>query len=346
MYFNECNNVRVVVVGFGNVGRSLVKLILEKHDYIVNRYGIEISIVSIADSSGFAYKYESFSKSEIERFLNSPRSSVAKLGIGFTSHDISKVLDETLPDFLIELTPANYETGEPGLTNILTALKRGVNVVTANKAPLVLKFSYIMNIARSRRALIGYRATVFGGVPVIDILRHLAAHKIKKIEGILNATTNYILSRVFYDGLKLQEAIEEARKIGVMEANPALDLEGIDAAAKLVILANTIGIDVSLDDVKREGITEISEDHIKKCREQNKVIKLLARLEVDSRILEVRPVELDISEDLAQVKYLLNAIKITTDLNDILIKGIGGGPSETAVNVLSELIELSTSWLK
>jgi len=346
MKINTCKTCRICVVGFGNVGRSFVKLILDKYDYIRSRYGIEFSIVSIADSSGFSYKYDGFSRDELEKFLNAPRSSVAKIGIGKISHDVEDVLDETIPDFLIELTPANYEDGEPGLTNIIKALKRGISVVTANKAPLVLKFRYLMNLAKSRRAFIGYRATVFGGVPLIDTLKHLAAHSLKKVEGILNATTNYILSRVFYDNLSLKDAIEEAKKIGVMEANPALDLEGIDAAAKIVIIANTVGLDVSLNDVERIGITGLDEDYIRKCRERRKVIKLIAMLDLEKNYIGVKPVELDENDDLAQVKYLLNAVRIITDYNNILIKGIGGGPFETAVNVLSELIELSTTWLR
>ncbi len=333
---------RVVLAGFGNVGRSLIKLILEKGPIIRDRYGIDIMIVAVADSSGFVINSEGFSMSDLEKMLNVPRGGLARSCLGDVRHDVEDVLDETVPDFFIDVTPANYDNGEPGLTYIVSALKRGINVVTANKAPLVLKFSYLMNLARSRGAVLGYRATVFGGVPVIDVLRHLAAHKIMKIEGIVNATTNYILSRVFYDGLSLNQAIDEARKIGVMEANPALDLEGIDAAAKITILANTIGIPITLRDVERIGITSLSEEDIEKFRKEGKIVKLIAELDVENRKARVRPVPLDPSDDLAQVKYLLNAVRIVTDLNNIVIKGIGGGPAETAVNVLSELIELAS----
>lgn len=333
---------RVVLAGFGNVGRSFVKLILEKDSMIRERYGLDIVIVGVADSSGFVINPEGFTNNDLEKMLNVPRGGLARSCIGEVRHDVEDVLDETVPDFLVDVTPANYENGEPGLSYITAALKRGVNVVTANKAPLVLKFTYLISLARSRGAVLGYRATVFGGVPIIDVLRHLAAHKILKIEGIVNATTNYILSRVFYDGLSLSQAIDEARRIGVMEANPALDLEGIDAAAKITILANTIGIPITLRDVERIGITSLSEEEIEKLRREGKIVKLIAELDVENKRARVRPVPLDPSDDLAQVKYLLNAVRIVTDLNNIVIKGVGGGPAETAVNVLSELIELAS----
>jgi len=332
---------RIVIAGFGNVGRSLVKLILEREGIIRDRYGIDIVIVGIADSSGFVIDPEGFGRETLTRLLEAPRGGLARTCIGMVRHDVVDVIDETVPDFLLDLTPANYDTGEPGLTYIVNAIRRGVNVVTANKAPLVLKYDYLMSLSRSRNVKFGYRATVFGGVPVIDVLRHLSAHRILKVEGIVNATTNYILSRVFYDGLSLSQAIDEARRIGVMEANPALDLEGIDAAAKIAIIANTLGISMTLKDVERIGITSLSEEEIDRLRKEGKVVKLIAELDVEKRRASVRPVPLDSSDDLAQVKYLLNAVRIVSDLNNIVIKGVGGGPAETAVNVLSELIELA-----
>ncbi len=333
----------IVVAGFGNVGRSLVRLLLEKTGYLAERYRVDFSVLAVGDSSGFVYKRESFSREELEKLLQVPRGKVCESGLGSCTRCIDEVFDETLPDFLVELTPANYDTGEPGLTYMLRALKRGINIVTANKAPLVLKFRELMELASRRRVRIGFRATVFGGVPIIDVVRHLAAHKIRRITGILNATTNYILSRVFYDGLSLEQAVDEARKIGVMEANAALDLEGIDAAAKAVILANVAGLNVTLSDVSRKGITLVTMDDVKRCISENKVIKLVAEIDLENKYIVVEPRELPSSHDLAQVKYLLNAVLIETDLNTIFVKGIGGGPAETAINVLSELVELATS---
>jgi len=339
-------NVRIVIAGFGNVGRGLVKLLLDKDELIERQHGLKIEVVGVGDSSGFVYRTDRpFTRDELSKMLQLPRGGLAKSGMGHVTHDICKVLDYTIPDFLIDLTPANYETGEPGLTYQLEALRRGIGVITANKAPLVLRFRELTGLAKRRRVPYGYRATVFGGVPIIDVLKHLAAHSIKKVEGILNATTNYILTRVFFDNYTLNDAIEEARKIGVMEANPALDLEGIDAAAKITIIANTLGLDIAFQDVERVGITALTEDYIQELRRNKKCVKLLAVLDVEKKKAKVAPIELDISDDLAQVKYLLNAVRIETDYNNILIKGVGGGPLETAVNVLSELIELAQRWL-
>ncbi len=339
-------SVKVVLAGFGNVGRSLIKLLLDKYDILQKRYGIKFDILAIGDSSGFVYKVDtSFTRSELEKLLQVPRGGLAKCGLGLVTHDIRKVLDETIPDFLVDLTPANYETGEPGLTYQVEALKRGIGVVTANKAPLVLSFRKLMNLAERRNVPYGYRATVFGGVPIVDMLRHLAAHEVKKVEGILNATTNFILTKIFVENYTLAQAIEEARRIGVMEANPALDLEGIDAAAKITIIANTLGIDLTLNEVKRRGISNLPEEYIEDVKKRGKCLKLLAILDVEKKEASVEPVELDRSDDLAQVNYLLNAVRVETDYNKIFLKGVGGGPFETAINVLSELVELACRWL-
>ncbi len=339
-------NVKVAIAGFGNVGRGLVKLLLDKGDMLEKHHDVRIEIVALGDSSGFVYRTDRpFTREELSKMLQLPRGSLAKSDMGHVTHDVCKVLDYTIPDFLVDLTPANYETGEPGLTYQLEALRRGVGVVTANKAPLVLKFKELISLAKRRRIPYGYRATVFGGVPIVDVLRHLAAHSIRKVEGILNATTNYILTRVFFDNYTLRDAIEEARRIGVMEANPALDLEGIDAAAKITIIANTLGLEITLHDVERVGITTLTEEQIQDLKRRGKCMKLLAILDVERKKAKVVPVELDMSDDLAQVKYLLNAVRIETDYNNILIKGVGGGPLETAVNVLSELVELAQRWL-
>ena len=333
-------NLRLIVAGFGNVGRNFIKLLCERHSYISNKYGVSITVCSVGDSGGFVYKPDGFDWSEIDRFLQCPRGQITKLGIGFITKNIKDVFEIIQPDVLVELTPANYETGEPGLTYTITALRFGIHVITANKAPLVLKFKELHEIAYKRKVGLKYRGTVFGGVPVLDFIQKLDGQIIKRIEGILNATTNYILTRVFKDGLDIHDAIEEAKKIGIMEANPALDLEGIDAAAKLVIIANVLGLNLTLDKIIRKGITELTSEEVNKLRKQEKIVKLIAELIPEQNIAKVEPKILNKDHDLAKIDYTLNALRIETDSNTILIKGKGGGGIETASNVLSDLIDL------
>ncbi len=334
--------VRALVVGFGSVGRSLVRLLVERHDILVRKLGLDIKVVGIGDSSGFAISKDFLSRDDLLKLLECPRGHVVKCGVGGACTDYHEAIHEIDPDVVVEMTPANYETGEPGLTYIRIAIEHGINVVTSNKAPLVLRFDELMSAARRKGVRIGYRGTVMAGVPVIDVLRKLVGQDVRSVKGILNATTNYILTKVFRDGLSVRDAFEEARRLGIMEKDPRLDLEGVDAAAKIVIIANSIGLSMRLNDVRRRGIGGLSQEEVERVRGEGKVLKLIAELDVERRTASVEPRALDLRHDLASVDYTLNAVLIETDTNSILIKGKGGGGMETASNVLSDMIEVST----
>lgn len=330
--------VTLLIIGFGSVGRGLLKLITSKYEELKRKYNIELKIVGLADSSGFIINEQGFTSRELLKILELPRSSLAKSGFGKTYSTLRDVLQVIKPDIVVELTPCNYDSGEPGYTHIKLSLEHYCHVVTANKAPLVLYFNELKDLARSRNLMLLYKATVMGGTPLLDIISiGLKGQFIKRIEGILNATTNYILTRAF-EGLKMSEAINEAKKLGIMEANPSLDLDGIDAAAKLVIIANTLGLNLKLSQVERVSLMVVSDDYIEKCRSEDKVIKYIAMLSVEERKAKVAPEVLSKDHPLANISGTLNSVKIETETNTIVITGKGGGGIETAGNVLSDIL--------
>lgn len=299
----------ILLFGFGGVGRTYAELLYEKTD---------IRIVAVFDSGGGVGKKDGFTPHEIKQLLKTPRGNVSRAGVG---KNIS--LDEALEisQVVVDVSPPNYETGEPSLTLYKKAQTRGLAVVTANKAPLALAFQ---EVARKR---LYYKATVMAGTPLIDLLKGLPPQRVLRIRGILNGSTNYILTRVYKDGMPFEKAVEEAREMGILEPDPRLDLEGIDPAAKIVIIGNTLGIRLTLRDVVRKPLTLLGP-----------VTRYLAILDSIEQKALVEPARLDIDDPL-HVDYTMNAVEITTETNTILIKGKGAGRKETAYSLINDTVK-------
>jgi homoserine dehydrogenase len=298
----------VLLFGFGGVGRTYAELLYERTD---------LRIAAVFDSRGGACSKDGFTRSEIRRLLEAPRGGVATSGVGR-----AVTPDEAL-DFchvVVDVSPPNYETGEPSLTLYRKALSRGLAVVTANKAPLALAFS---EIAGKR---LYYKATVMAGTPLVDLLKGLPPQTVLRVRGILNGSTNYILTRVYKDGVPFEAALEEARRLGVLEPDPRLDLEGVDAAAKLVIIAGTAGMPLRLADVTRKPLAPLGP-----------VTRYVALADLVERRASVEPVRLS-PDDPLHVDYTMNAVEITTDANAIIVKGKGAGRLETAYALLNDTL--------
>jgi homoserine dehydrogenase len=246
---------------------------------------------------------------------------VAKSGVGRAA-----TLDETLDicQVVVDVSPPNYETAEPALSLYRRALSKGLAVVTANKAPLALAFRELAH----RRLY--YKATVMAGTPLVDLLMGLPPQKALRVRGILNGSTNYIMTRVYKDGVPFEKAVEEARELGILEPDPRLDLEGLDPAAKLVIIANTLGAPLALRDVVRRPLAPLGP-----------VTRYLATLDLETGRASVEPARLA-QDDPIHVDYSMNAVEITTDVNTILIKGKGAGRKETAYVLLNDMFKALT----
>jgi homoserine dehydrogenase len=248
-------------------------------------------------------------------------------------------------DLLLEAAPANMQSGQPGLACIETALSRGMHVVTADKVPLVLAYPQLMELAQRHGVRLLFDATVAGGLPAVNIgRRDLAAAHIHRLEGILNLTTNYILTRMADDRLSYAEALADAQAAGHAETDPTLDVEGWDAANKLVILAQSV-LDqpVTLDDVDVEGITQITGEMLREAASRGKRIKLVATAQErdDGYSLSVRCVELEASHPLAQLRSKQMGIVYQTDISGAISATIvEETPVPTASAMLRDVIDI------
>ena len=249
-------------------------------------------------------------------------------------------MDAVEYDCLIEATPTNIVDAEPALSLTFKAFKQGKDVVTSNKGHLALKFKEVVGAAEDAGVEFKYEASVGGSMPIINFTKDtLASCEIKSIKGILNGTTNYILSRMTSEGSDYEVILKESQELGIAETDPTQDVEGIDAACKTVILANSLlGIDATYSDVKVKGISDISAEAIELAKKDDYLIKLIA--EVSPDILQVSPrlVKRGSSYD---VSGTLNMATIKTDLADeVSVIGLGAGSLETASAMLTDLISI------
>jgi len=322
--------VRISIIGFGNVGGGVAEVIKQKREEIMRKHGLDIKIVSIADLQGIVVDENGLSEDTITKFK-----------LGETTEDMTtlNMIKEVEHEVVIETTPTNVETGKPGLTHIITALESDRHVVTSNKGPLALQYKKLMELAADRGKELRFEATVGGAMPIISLIRdNLAGNGIISIKGILNGTCNYILTRMVEEGLPYEHVLKEAQERGIAEAEPSKDVEGVDTAVKLVILANSVfDRDVAYKDVEVAGITDITPDALKLANDAGYVIKLIGEVDREE-CLKVAPRLVPKANPL-NVGGTLNVATIKTDLaGDITVTGKGAGPIEAASAILSDII--------
>ena len=322
--------IRIAIFGFGAVGKGVARVLMNRQrlERIIGDY----RVVAVADSKGSVVSNSVNLKEVLEI-----KERRGKLPEGMTVKEIIEGVDF---DVALELTPTNIETGEPGLTHIKECLKKGCHVVTSNKGPLVVAYRELSKLAERSGVKLLFEATVGGAMPVIKLIkRDLAGNEIESIKGILNGTCNYILSRMEKERLPYEMILAEAKELGIAEANESYDVEGIDSAAKLVILANALmGMDVSLKDIEILGITEITPEAFEIALEKGYTIRLIS--EVSESNLKVGPRLVPLNNPLC-VHGTLNAVLIKTDLaGEVFVIGKGAGSLETASAVVSDLIDL------
>ncbi len=323
--------MKIAIFGFGAVGRGVARVLVnrERMRKVLGDY----SVVAVADSRGSIVSESGVDLKEVLRI----KEEKGRLPDGLS---VDEIIDEMDFDVALELTPTNIETGEPGLTHIKKCLKKGSHVVTSNKGPLVVAYRELRKLAEENGVKLMFEATVGGAMPVIKLIkRNLAGNEIKSIKGILNGTCNYILSRMEREKLSYRQILAEAKELGIAEANESYDVEGIDSAAKLVILANALmGMDVRFEDVEVSGITEITPEAFEIALEKGYTIRLIA--EVSENELKVGPRLVSVNNPLC-VHGTLNAILIQTDLaGEVFVIGRGAGSVETASAVISDLADL------
>jgi len=247
-------------------------------------------------------------------------------------------------DVLIETTASNYKDAEPGMTHIISAMKKRMHVISVNKGPLALAFPSLMELATYNQVIFKFSGTVGGGTPILDYAKNsLRGERITFFSGILNGTTNYILTNMA-KGLTFETALKDAKDKGYVEADESLDLDGLDAAAKLVILANWVmDMKVTMPDINCKGIRNVTTDDIKKAAKNNCAIKLIASCNKD---LVVEPKEISLDDPLC-VNGTLNAIAFTSEHSGTqTIIGKGAGGMETASSILRDLLDIRQEIVK
>lgn len=249
------------------------------------------------------------------------------------------VIEKNEAEVVVEVTPTNIKTGEPGLSHIKTALRTGKNVVTTNKGPLALALPALTELAEYNKVYLRFSGTVGGGTPILDLAKRcLQGDRIISVRGILNGTTNYILTEMSEKGLSFQQALKNAQKLGYAEADPSMDVDGLDVACKLVIIANWImNKKVTLKDVKIQGIRGVTQKDLKEAAKKNRTIKLIGSINGG---LKVTPTEISRDDPLC-VGGNLNAVTFVSEFaGEETIIGRGAGGMETASSILRDLIDI------
>ncbi|HJM00743.1 MAG TPA: homoserine dehydrogenase, partial [Nitrosopumilus sp.] len=242
--------MRIILCGFGVVAQSLIKLFESREEELYSKYGLKPRVLAVFDSKGSAIDQSGL---ELDKLIQVKEKfgTVKNYSEKNNSMKGNEILKNVEADVLIETTASNYKDAEPGMTHITTAMKKGMHVISVNKGPLALAFPSLMELATYNQVMFKFSGTVGGGTPILDYAKNsLRGEKITSFAGILNGTTNYILSNMA-TGLSFDEALKDAKDKGYVEADESLDLDGLDAAAKLVILANWImGMKVTMPDIK------------------------------------------------------------------------------------------------
>ena len=318
---------RILLAGYGSVGKAFHELALEEAPRLERILGAAPRVVGVVRRAGAWLD---------EKGVPPGGTLLAKR----QPMGVVEALDKLRPDVLVELTPSNLQTGEPGASHVRAALERGVPVVTANKGPLLRHFAALTGLAREKGVPFRFEGTVGGSIPVMNLHEFcLPGNPVLRVDGILNGTSNYILTRMAEEGLGFDEALQEAQELGYAEADPTYDVEGHDAAAKLCILANAVlGAPVTFEDVRREGIRSISAAAIRLAAKEGYAIRLVASVDAATQQASVRP-RLVPKGSALDVGGTLNVVRFTTrHAGAFAISGKGAGGRETATAVLSDVV--------
>ncbi len=336
--------VRVILCGIGKVGTAFLELLASRSLDVRESHGIDFHLVAAVDVGGGALCNEGLAIANLLAYLKRPGKLDSYPDSGRTVNGRQAIADARA-DVLVEATPTNLKDGEPGLTHIRAALESGMHVVSANKGPLVLRYAELHDLARENRCSIKIGAATAAALPTVDVGNYcLAGANILEVQGILNGTTNYILTRMDKEGVSYEQALEEAQQAGIAETDPSLDVEGWDTANKMLLIANRVmGASLKPADLSVEGIPGIDPARLLPARRNNKVVKLLgtATRTQHSTSVRVCPEELDIDHPLAAVNGSEKAITYMTDTMDrVTVVGGKSSPAGAAAALYKDLLNI------
>jgi homoserine dehydrogenase len=333
---------RLALIGFGNVGLGFARILAERGDQLAESFGLELEIVAVSDFiRGSVYDPDGIDPQAlidaVDRDGNLEGVPAKERG-----WDALETITSSNADVVMELTYTDLNTGEPAFAHTKAALESGKHVVTTNKGPVALRFPDLTAIARDKNVEIGVEGTVMSGTPTLRLgMEYVAAAGVRKVEGILNGTTNYILTQM-EAGADYESVLADAQEKGYAEADPTGDVEGHDPAGKVVILGNLLmGLPLTMADVDCTGITGLSADDIAAAKEAGERWKLIGKLEIVDGVprASVKPERLPLDHPLAAIGGATNAITYTTDLlGQVTLVGPGAGRMETGFALIVDLL--------
>jgi homoserine dehydrogenase len=332
--------MRIILVGYGIVGKGVTTILANRYLEKVASYGFNPKVVAIADVDGAVVNPRGFSSEKLELFKQRGYPISADSEFGHEGMSALEVIEGVEAEVVVEVTPVNIKNAEPALSHITKAFKTGKHVVTTNKGPLALAMPALTELADHNEVFLRFSGTVGGGTPMLEFAKRcLAGDKFLRLRGILNGTTNYILSEMGQSSISFQDALVNAQKLGYAEREPSMDIDGFDTACKIVILSNWVmGKKVTLRDVDVTGIRGVTLEMLRDAVNRNSTIKLIGT--VDEGEVSVKPLEIPWVDPLC-VSGVLNAVTFQTEYAaDQTLIGRGAGGIETANAVLRDLLDI------
>lgn len=336
---------RLAFAGFGVVGQGLCEILVEKEQMLRERYGMDWKVVAVSD-----FKLGSIANPGgivIPTLLDTLEKGgrIDDLAAPEKGWDVLTMIERSGANVLLEVTYTDVKTGEPAMTHVKAAFEKGMHVVSTNKGPVVNALTELKELAASKGLWYGVEGVVMSGTPVINLAEFtLAGNTISEVKGIVNGTTNYILT-MMGEGMSYSDALDKAQKLGYAEADPTGDVEGWDALGKVVILTSLLfGVKLEWENVEREGITKITPEDIQEARIRDMTWKLIGstKLLPDGTVkASVKPECLPATDPLSGISGATNALTFVTDeLGPVTIIGPGAGKRETGFSLLIDLINI------
>jgi len=356
---------RIALAGLGNVGASLLSILHQESGALQTRYGVRFRVTGVAELGGGAVNDEGLDLAQLLATLKAKKLVSGLLEVGRPGMQSIDLLTLAKPDFLLEATPVNLQTAEPGLSCVRAALKAGVHVVLANKGPAAIAFKELAElsdlgegwgrnfgelptaIAQQTRPKLRFSACVAGSLPAINLgWRDLAGCRIQRLEAVFNGTTQYII-RAMEAGQSYEGALADAQRRGIAETDPSLDVDGWDAAAKLVIAANVVlGQPTQLEDVKRQGIRDLTrQDLIEASQNDSRMVPVALAELVDGRYqLSVKPTPLPLDHPLSRLTPdEMGVVYYSCDVDRLSAASSEPGPEPAAAAMLRDMLEIIRS---
>jgi homoserine dehydrogenase len=334
---------KLALLGFGNVGRALARLLMRKQSDLKTLYDIDFSITGIATGRhGMAVNPDGIDVDSALTAVEGGSGSLDNLTALSQVKDAFDFIRQSEADVLFENTPVNYQTAQPALDHIRFALESGMHCITANKGPVVHAYQDLSELARRKGIKFYFEATVMDGAPIFSLFREtLPAARLQGLYGILNSTTNLILSRM-EAGESFDEAVAYAQSIGIAETDPSGDIDGWDAAIKVSALVSVMmGVPMQPDQVDRTGIRGISLEDLERARQEGKRWKLVCSARQDAGVVKakVAPEMVPPSSPLYSIEGTTSIVQFETDVLGLLsVVESDPGPETTAYGLLADFI--------